>query len=325
MGTRAMPNQHPSNTQDPRPPFPKGNDALRSQIEQAADKLPSTIQAFLAKNAAYRQTTEKPADLATDDDVCVILAQNNNPIPTVESILSAHKHSGNLVLQCKEVIKGWPSSPSSFVFDDADAFARLAACYMIQFPSFMCYAVTALRILSYAPWTDHILQGHIRELVLCAIGKGWTWTDQSAELHQRRVSLSEVCTAIATCHNLHAFPPGQIADLDMAIIEVCDDLYPQHSDLFFPQLRIQCHSCAATGTISVSIFDTYLIWNTNSTALDFAAMIMQSSPRLALDREGLSFCHSSGCPDHDQLKGDKLTSGKMFVLKMTRPVEDLPA
>ena len=52
----------------------------------------------------------------------------------------------------------------------------------------MCYAVTALRVLTHAPWNDNMFHGHIRELVLCAIGNGWTWTDQTATVQGRRVS-----------------------------------------------------------------------------------------------------------------------------------------
>ena len=42
------------------------------------------------------------------------------------------------------------------------------------------------------------------------------------------VSVGEVCAAFASYSNKAAFPPGQIADLDTAIIAVCDDLYPEH-------------------------------------------------------------------------------------------------
>ena len=129
---------------------------------------------------------------------------------------------------------------------------------MIQFPSFMCYAVTALRVLSQAPWTDHMFHGHIRELILCAIGNGWRWTDQSATVQRRRVSVSEVCAAIASYSNQTAFPPGQVAYLDTAIIEVCDDLYPEHSEFFFSQFQIRCQNCHVEGKISVAVFDSIL-------------------------------------------------------------------
>ena len=70
----------------------------------------------------------------------------------------------------------------------------------------MCYAVTALRVLTHAPWSDNMFHGHIRELVLCAIGNGWTWTDQTATVQGRRVSIGEVCAAFASYLNLNAFP-----------------------------------------------------------------------------------------------------------------------
>lgn len=114
--------------------------------------------------------------------------------PKLSLLRSSHLGHGKI----HEVITGWPGS---FVHQNIDFFSKLAACYMIQFPSFMCYAVTALRVLSQAPWTDHMFHGHIRELILCAIGNGWTWTDQSATVQHRRVSVSEVCAAIASYSN----------------------------------------------------------------------------------------------------------------------------
>jgi len=151
--------------------------------------------------------------------------------PKLSLLRSSHLGHGKI----HEVITGWPGS---FVHQNIDFFSKLAACYMIQFPSFMCYAVTALRVLSQAPWTDHMFHGHIRELILFAIGNGWTWTDQSATVQHRRVSVSEVRAAIASYSNQTAFPPGQVADLDTAIIEVCDDLYPEHCEFFFPSISM---------------------------------------------------------------------------------------
>jgi hypothetical protein len=111
----------------------------------------------------------------------------------------------------------------------------------------MCYAVTALRILTHAPWSDSMFHGHIRELVLCAIGNGWTWVDQTASIHKRRVSPGEVCAALASYMNQTAFPPGQISDLDTAAIAVCDDLFPDHCELFFSQFSVRCLSCWRRG------------------------------------------------------------------------------
>ena len=125
----------------------------------------------------------------------------------------------------------------------------------------MCYAVTALRVLTHAPWNDNMFHGHIRELVLCAIGNGWTWADQTATVQGRRVSIGEVCAAFASYLNVNAFPPGQVSDLDTAIIAACDDLFPDHSELFFAQFQVNCLSCNASGQVSAALFDTMLSIN----------------------------------------------------------------
>ena len=127
-------------------------------------------------------------------------------------------------------------------------------------------ATCAMRLLhfvslTHAPWNDNMFHGHIRELVLCAIGNGWTWADQTANVQGRRVSIGEVCAAFASYLNLNAFPPGQVSDLDTAIIAACDDLFPDHSELFFAQFQVNCLSCSASGQVSAALFDTMLSIN----------------------------------------------------------------
>ena len=58
-------------------------------------------------------------------------------------------------------------------------------------------------------------------------------TDQNTTVQRRRVSVGEVCAAFASYSNKAAFPPGQIADLDTAIIAVCDDLISRTLCSFF--------------------------------------------------------------------------------------------
>ena len=195
-------------------------------IHQQLKTASSTIRDFLVKNTAFQPQPDDAVDPATDDEVIVVHATTIADPLSIDNILCQHEQSRDLLQSCKEIILGWPNS---FAHDaNVDFFSKLATCYMIQFPSFVCYAVTALRVLTHAPWTDSMFKGHIRELVLCAIGNGWTWTDQNATVQRRRVSVSEVCAAFASYSNEGAFPPGQVADLDTAIIAVCDDLYPEH-------------------------------------------------------------------------------------------------
>ena len=240
-------NSHPKRSpkQSHPTPGPKPTVAIAS----------GTIQALLNKNAAYQPIANEVTTPATDDDVVVVNETNLHP-SSIEHILCRSEQSRDLLQGCKEIIAGWPNS---FAHADSDFFAKLATCYLIQFPSFMCYAVTALRILTHAPWNDSMFHGHIRELVLCAIGNGWTWVDQTASIHKRRVSPGEVCAALASYMNQKAFAPGQISDLDTAVIAVCDDLFPDHCELFFSQFSVRCLSCGAEGQISVPLFDTALI------------------------------------------------------------------
>ena len=140
-----------------------------------------------------------------------------------------------------------------------------------------------------------MFHGHIRELVLCAIGNGWTWADQTATVQGRRVSIGEVCAAFASYLNVNAFPPGQVSDLDTAIIAACDDLFPDHSEFFFAHFQVNCLSCNASGKVSAALFDTMLSINLENDTIDLPQMIADRAPRLALDREDVGFSHASDC------------------------------
>ena len=200
-----------------------------STSKAAVNPASKTIRVFLTQNTAYQPITHDLIELITDDDVYVVQDHTKSNPLSIESILCRSEHSRDLLQSSKEIIAGWPNS---FAHADSDHFAKLATCYLIQFPSFMCYAVTALRVLTHAPWTDSMFHGHIRELILCVIGNGWAWADQTAMVQGRRISTGEVCAALASYTNQTAFPPGQVSDLDTAIIAVCDDLYPDHCEFF---------------------------------------------------------------------------------------------
>lgn len=215
--------------------------------------------------------------------------------------------------------------PNSFAHADDNYLAKLAACYCIQFPNYMCYAVTALRTLAHAPWKDDMFFGHIRELVLCAIGNGWTWSDQSASVQGRRISTAEVCAALASYINLSAFPPGQVSDLDTAIITVCDDLFPEHVGIFFATFIIECLSCNAKGSVSGPIFDSLLTHNPDNNMVDLPQMLTLRTPRLALEREDADFAHASDCANADHITYYQMPDYLMFTLKITSLKEHLPA
>ena len=274
-------------------------------------------QGLLTNNTAYQQKDDNANEPTANDDVIFVKATHN----PIDNILCSSEQSRNSLISSKEIIVGWPNS---FAHADFDYFAKLATCYLIQFPSYMCYAVTALRVLTHAPWSDNMFHGHIRELVLCAIGNGWTWTDQTATVQGRRVSIGEVCASFASYLNLKAFPPGQVSDLDTAIIAVCDDLFPDHCELFFAQLQVNCLSCGTSGQVSIPLSDTMLTVNLESDTIDLAQMIASRTPRLALDRDDVGFSHAGDCQNEDKLTYDEVEGCLIFTLKITSPIEQLP-
>ena len=295
----------------------RSNNTPKASTHQAS----GTIKEFLARNTAYRQIDNGSNQLTADDDVLFIGATVNPSHHSVDNILCKSEQSRNLLNVCKEIIAGWPNS---FAHADSDYFSKLATCYLIQFPSYMCYAVSALRVLTHAPWNDNMFHGHIRELVLCAIGNGWTWKDQTATVQGRRVSTGEVCAAIASYMNPKAFPPGQVSDLDTAIIAVCDDLFPDHCEFFFAHFKVNCLSCGTSGQVSVPLYDTMLSVNLEDNTVDLAQMIACRSPRLALDRDDVGFSHAPNCADYDQLCYDEIAGCLLFTLKITSPIGQLP-
>ena len=281
----------------------------------------STIKDLLNRNKAGRPIDENDHAEETDDEVCFIPPENATAFRSIDSILLSSDLSGNLVKICSEIIAGWPCS---FANADSEHMAKLAACYSINFSSHMCYAITALRILTHAPWNDDMFCGHIRELILCAIGNGWTWKDQTAAVQGRRITTAEVSAAVASYRNPSPFPPGQNAALDTAIIAVCDDLFPAHVALFFAAFSVHCASCGAEGQVSVSIFDASLITMPESTAIDLAQMLGDCNPRLALDREEAGFAHYKECANMEHLSYNQTTAGLVFVLQILCTQSQLP-
>ena len=306
----------PHTSRQEQTPTPKKNIPTSQPHLQA-----STIRECLQRNTAFRPLDRDEELNIDDDDTIFISATDKKDTPTIDDILLQADQCGTLVNVCKEIILGWPQS---FAHADDNYLAKLAACYSIHFQSYMCYAVAALRTLAHAPWKDDMFFGHIRELVLCAIGNGWTWSDQSASVQGRRISTAEVCAALASYTNLKAFPPGQISDLDTAIIAVCDDLFPEHVSLFFATFNLECPVCNAKGSVSVSVFDSLLIHSPTDNRIDLPQMLTHRTPRLALDREDIDFAHASDCTNVEHITYHQTPDCLMFTLKITCPQECLP-
>ena len=107
-----------------------------------------TIKDCLQKNTAFRPLNQDKVLSVEDDDVIFVPALDTKNMPTIDKVLLQSDHDGTRVNICKAIIAGWPQS---FAHADNMYLAKLAACYSIQFQSYMCYAVTALRTLAHAP------------------------------------------------------------------------------------------------------------------------------------------------------------------------------
>ena len=109
-----------------------------------------------------------------------------------------------------------------------------------------------------------------------------------------------------------------------AIIAACDDLFPDHSELFFAHFKVTCLSCNTSGKVSAALFDTMLSINLENDTIDLPQMIANRAPRLALDREDVGFSHASDCYNQDQQSNEEIEGCLMFTLKITSPIEQLP-
>ena len=181
-----------------------------------------------------------------------LTAEHCKIILECSKVLTKVPHADKYILLCQEAIQTWPLL---FLNENHEMLKQAGACYLSHFAATMCYAMTALRILSYAPWTEEHMKGHIRELALCAVAKGWTYKTPKISVTGQRVTIAEICVAIATYENIDVFPMGSVSDLDQTVMEVTNDLFPQHVEEFYPEFIFQCFCCSASIKKNVSVFD----------------------------------------------------------------------
>ena len=141
---------------------------------------PETILDLLAQNAAYQPLDDNAKTHAPSDDVIFVKASHS----PIDNILCGSEQSSNLLISNREIITGRPSS----IFPMLTAITLPSLQRVI---SLISQATCAMRLLHFVSSPMHLgmitcFHGHIRELVLCAIGNGWTWADQTATVQGRR-------------------------------------------------------------------------------------------------------------------------------------------
>ena len=237
-----------------------------------------------------------------------------------ENVLVRFKHAKEKTDECLKIIKAWPS-----LFDTGEQqlFAKRAACYLLTFANTMCYAVTALRILSFAPWSNKHFFGHIREIALCAIAKGWTHRNPNTLVSKNRVTTADICVAISSYDNENVFPPGEVSELDQTILEVCSDLFPHHVQEFYSKFQFNCFSCQESITKNICLFDADAFqWNIPSD-ICLQGICTKMTPRNHFDRDGL--IHKSDCCNNDAITFSQIEHGHLMIVIFRQELANLPS
>ena len=186
----------------------------------------------------------------------------------------------------------------------------------------MCYAITALRILTFAPWTDAHMKGHLREVALCAIAKGWTHATQNVTVGGKRVTIAEVSIAISSYENEKIFPPCAVSDLDQTILEVSSDLYEDHIAEFFPRFKFECFSCCNTIGKHISVFDAEAFDWTDIKNVSLARICAHIIPRTAFEDD--QHFHKSDCCDNNNIHYKQSTHGALFTVLFKQEMASFP-
>ena len=229
-------------------------------------------------------------------------------------VLTKVPHADKCILLCQEAIQTWPLL---FLNENHEMLKQAGACYLSHFASTMCYAMTALRILSYAPWTEDHMKGHIREIALCAVAKASTYKTPKVSVTGQRITIAEICVAIATYENIDIFPVGSVSDLDQTIIEVTNDLFPQHVEEFYPQFIFQCFCCSASVKKNVSVFDAKIDDVYKEGVMDLTKIYSSLLPRATLEKEGIS--HQHDCCDQSHITTQQDSTGLILTPLFAHP------
>ena len=77
-----------------------------------------------------------------------LTAEHCKIILECSKVLTKVPHADKYILLCQDAIQTWPLL---FLNENHEMLKQAGACYLSHFAATMCYAMTALRILSYAP------------------------------------------------------------------------------------------------------------------------------------------------------------------------------
>ena len=308
---------------------PKSKTRSRGKGKEKQKDPKSHLAALFRQNALFAKTTPPPIQENTNDDQDLELvgvmhvdapkSTGDTVSLACQQILAKNAKSVQYIKDCSKVITNW-----NFLFGigDFQVLISRAACYAMSFRATMCYAITALRILTFAPWTDAHMKGHLREVALCAIAKGWTHATQNVIVGGKRITIAEISIAISSYQNEKVFPPCTVSDLDQTILEVSSDLYEDHITEFFPGFNFECFSCCNTTRKHISVFDAEAFDWTDIKNVSLARICAHITPRTAFEDD--QHFHKSDCCDNDNIHYKQNTHGALFTVLFKQEMASFP-
>ena len=214
----ATPNEEQTKSTNRIVSTPKSKTRSREKGKEKQKDPKSHLATLFRQNALFAKTTPPPIQENMDDDQDLELvgvkhvdapkSTGDTVSLACQQILAKNAKAVQYIKDCSNVISNW-----SFLFGTGDfkVLISRAACYAMSFQATMCYAITALRILTFAPWTDAHMKGHLREVALCAIAKGWTHATQNVIVGRKRITIAEISIAISSYENEKIFPPCAVS------------------------------------------------------------------------------------------------------------------
>ena len=308
---------------------PKSKIRGRESEKEKQNDTKHHLATLFKRNALFAKTTPPPVQEGQDDDHDLELIDIKHAIIqnstgdtasfACQQMLAKNTKSAQYIKDCQNVITNW-----NFLFGDSDykVLISRAACYAMAFQTTMCYAITALRILTYAPWTDAHMKGHLREVALCAIAKGWTHATQNVTVGGKRVTVTEVSIAISSYENEKVFPPCAVSDLDQTVLEVTSDLFEDHIAEFFPRFNFECFSCCNTIGKHISVFDAEAFDWTDIKNVSLARICAHIVPRTAFEED--QHFHKSDCCDNSNIHYKQSTHGALFTVLFKQEMASFP-
>ena len=131
----------------------------------------------------------------------------------------------------------------------------LALKFYLNIYSTICYFVTALKLLSKAPWTERMVSVDVRQSALVAIANGWCLNSTGEFCHP----FSKAELAIAATLYEGAISPAIGEDVTHGLKVIIDKL-PEVCEAFFTKANYVCPTCLASAMGQVHVFSTATTW-----------------------------------------------------------------